>query len=255
MDHIFYILLGLLPSLIWLSFYLRKDKNPEPNSLVIKMFLIGMLLGPLAIVFELALIWLMSPNTNPIDFISLPQQASLIKIVLASTLIPALVEEYLKYSAVKFKIIRNTEFDEPVDAMIYLIIVGLGFAAIENLLTIFNISSLNITRALTIIGLRFLGATLVHALACAIIGYWLAKAILHLDKKKRFIAIGLSIAIAFHAFYNYLIIKADGIEGAEGRMMMFLIIACLMITTALVVSHLFKKIKKEQSICKIIPKK
>src|SRR3989339_590236 len=185
MRYLFYILLGLLPSAIWLSFYLRKDKRPEPNTLIITMFIRGMLLAPLAIILELFLIWLMTPNSNPLELLSNGQPTLWWKVLLAATLIPAVVEEYLKYSAVRFKILKNSEFDEPTDAMIYCIIVGLGFAAVENLLILFRVSFLDFGQALGTIALRFVGATLVHALAGGIVGYWLSRAILNPDKKKK----------------------------------------------------------------------
>ncbi len=251
MQYLFYIPLGLLPSLIWLSFYLRKDKNPEPNSMVIWMFFWGILLAPLAIVLELLLIWFLSPGTNPLDLISQTHQAGIIKVVLAATLIPALVEEYLKYSAVKLKVLKKSVFDEPTDAMIYCIIVGLGFAAIENLLILFKITYPDFGQALGTITLRFLGATLVHALASAIVGYWLAQGIINPEKRKKFVAFGLTLAILFHACYNYLILTvADG-ESTGQRLTLVSVIAGLMIFTALSVSYYFKKLKKQQSICKI----
>ncbi len=240
LQYLFYISLGLLPSLIWLSFYLRKDKHPEPNSMVIKMFLWGMLLAPLAIILELLLIWLMTPGANPLDLLSQEQSAGLIKTILAATLIPALVEEYLKYSAVRIKIMKNSEFDEPTDAMIYCIIVGLGFAAVENLIILFKISFPNISEAIGTITLRFLGATLVHALASGIVGYWLAISIINPLKRKKLIFIGLTLAILFHSCYNYLIINSA-----------LPFIVGLLILTALIVSYYFKKLKKQQSICKI----
>ena len=140
MQYLFYILLGLLPSLIWLSFYLKKDKLPESNSIVLRIFIWGMFLAPLAIILELILIWLLNPGSNPLDLLSQTYQASFIKIILAATLIPALVEEYLKYSIIRHRFLRKPEFDEPVDAMLYCIIAGLGFAAVENLLILFKIS-------------------------------------------------------------------------------------------------------------------
>ena len=48
----------------------------------------------------------------------------------------ALVEEVVKFMAIRFMILNDPEFDEPVDAMIYMITASLGFAAIENILFI-----------------------------------------------------------------------------------------------------------------------
>jgi len=249
MKYIFYILLGLLPSLIWLSFYLRKDKNPEPNRFILRVFFLGMLIAPIAIVFELLLIWLLNPTTNPLDILSHMPQNSFVSALLAATLVPALVEEYLKYAVVKFQVIKKSIFDEPTDAMIYCIIAALGFAAVENLMVLFKIDFPDLGQALGIIGFRFLGATLLHVLASAIVGYYLARSLFEIKKRKRLILIGLTIAIIFHACYNYLILTTFS---ETGNGLFFLsVIAILLISVSMVISFCFKKLKKQQSICKI----
>ncbi|MFH1460799.1 MAG: PrsW family intramembrane metalloprotease, partial [Patescibacteria group bacterium] len=247
----FYILLGLLPSFIWLSFYLKKDKKPEPNSMILKVFALGMFMAPLAIILELFLIWLLNPNINPFNILSQIPQASLIKITLAATLIPALVEEYLKYAVVKFRVLKYSAFDEPTDTMIYCIIAGLGFAAVENLMVLIKISGPGFSQALSTITFRFLGATLVHALGSGIVGYWLAKGLLYLKHKRKMILIGLGLAIFFHSCYNYFILNA--FEKPVGNQQMFFIFlaALLLISAALLISYYFRKLKKQQSICKI----
>ena len=249
MQYIFYISLGLLPSLICLSFYLRKDKNPEPNSIIIKVFIWGMLLAPLAIILELVLIWFLNPGMSVSELLSQTNQNSIIKVVLAATLIPALIEEYLKYSIIKQKFLKNPECDEPTDVILYCIIAGLGFAAVENLLVVFKGSFPNIGESLGIIGFRFLGATLVHALAAGIVGYWLALGLLNPKKRKRLILIGLTIAIIFHACYNYLIIISLNKVGSY-KIIFISLIVILLVSAALFVSLYFRKLKKQKSICK-----
>lgn len=250
-SYFFYIFLGFLPSLIWLSFYLRKDKSPEPNSIVLKLFFWGMLLAPIAIVLELLLIWLLNPDTQFLSILSQMPQNGFIRIILAATLVPALVEEYLKYAVIRFKFLKNSEFDEPTDVMLYCIIVGLGFASVENLLVLFKISSSDIGQALGTMSLRFFGATLVHALACGIVGYWLAKGLLQLKNRVKMVSIGLTIAIIFHSCYNYLIITISKQTVPEQKMFFSLIVAILLTTTAFSISFCFRKLRKQQSICKI----
>ena len=46
------LILGFIPSLVWLLYYLRKDVNPEPNRLILKVFIGGMLVAPFAAVAE-----------------------------------------------------------------------------------------------------------------------------------------------------------------------------------------------------------
>ena len=250
MQYVFYICLGLLPSLIWLSFYLRKDKHPEPNSIIIRVFIWGMLLAPLAIILELLLIWLLNPSYNLTALLSQTNYDSMIKTILAATLIPALVEEYLKYSIVKHRFLRKPAFDEPTDVILYCIIAGLGFAAIENILVVFKGSFPNFGESFGIIGFRFLGATLLHALACGITGYWLALGLLNAKKRKRFILTGLTLAIVLHSCYNYLIITA--LNRTDGyKIILIFATVILLFSAALFVSLYFKKLKKQKSICKI----
>jgi RsiW-degrading membrane proteinase PrsW (M82 family) len=251
MHYPFYIILGLLPSFVWLTFYLRKDKHPEPNSMVLRIFIWGMLLAPLAIVLELLLIWLFNPNFNFSSLLSQASQDSFFRIILAATLIPALVEEYLKYSVVKFRVLKNSEFDEPIDAMLYCIIAGLGFASVENLLILFKIPFPSFPEALTTIGLRFLGATLVHALASGIVGYWLALGLLHFKQRKKLILTGLAIAIIFHSCYNYLVITLFDQVTSEQKITFLLMIVFLLIAVAFLVSYYFNKLKKQRAICRI----
>lgn len=246
MLYLFYIFLGFLPSLIWLGFYLRKDRHPEPNSMVIRIFIWGMLLAPIAIILELCLIWLCQPSLDPMTILSRGARDSFLKIILMAALIPALVEEYLKYSVVKFKVLKSPEFDEPIDAMLYCIIAALGFAAVENLLILFSSPLMPLGQALSTISLRFLGATFVHALASGLLGYYLALGLLNSEQRKKFIFIGLTLAIIFHACYNYLVATATEINQAA-----ILPIIILLILMAVIVSNNFRKLKKIVSVCKI----
>ncbi len=217
--------------------------------MVLKIFFYGMLLAPLAIVLELFLIWLLNPQLSISELLSQTGQNSFLKIILAATLIPALVEEYLKYGVVKLKVLKNSAFDEPVDAMLYCIIAGLGFAAVENLLILFK--GLSVEEALITVGLRFLGATLVHALASGIVGYWLALALLHSQQRKKMIVRGLTIAIIFHSCYNYFTVSLFSQTGPSQKAVFLLIIICLLVSSAVLVSGYFRKLKKQQAICQV----
>ena len=51
MDFLFLIILGLLPSFIWLVVFLRMDKEPESKRMILKIFLFGMLSTSPIIIF------------------------------------------------------------------------------------------------------------------------------------------------------------------------------------------------------------
>jgi RsiW-degrading membrane proteinase PrsW (M82 family) len=233
------LILAPLPSIIWLAFYLRKDKHPEPNKMIIKIFLLGALMVPLAGLLEQGF------------FIGLEKLSLLEKIALL-VIGFALIEELLKYAVVKFGVLKNPAFDEPIDAMIYLIIAALGFAAAENIYLLSQLypTEMPIPVALEFVTTRFLGATFLHALASAIVGYFLAASLLITSKiRKLLVWGGLLGGTALHSVFNYIIIlNSQLIIDASERNFYLLV---LLIGMALIVSLMFKKINKYRSVCKI----
>ena len=165
------VILGFVPSLIWLNFYFREDCHPEPKSLLTKVFLMGIIISPLAILFQLILVKCdgiagFKKFCLPTGFI----QSSSQEFFLWSSF----VEELIKFYAIKFTVLNNPEFDEPIDAMIYMMAAALGFAAIENTLIVFQTHPDGVVLTINTLILRFIGATLLHALASGLLGYFLA---------------------------------------------------------------------------------
>ena len=123
----------------------------------------------------------------------------------------ATVEEILKFLAVFYIVRVHRYFDEPVDAMIYMVTVALGFAAVENvasLITQGGILQSGLTlKTFEILTLRFLGATLLHSLASAVVGFHWAVGLIAKKNIGWHIFAGLVIASLLHTVFNYLIIS------------------------------------------------
>jgi len=158
----------------------------------------------------------------------------------------AFVEESFKYLVVRCKVLNNPEFDEPVDAMIYMIIAGLGFAALENILYLFPhlFPVINFSETFQITAIRFLGAVFLHALCSATIGYFLALSIFEAKNRFRLVLAGLLIAIFLHGLFNYSIIVFEGT-------LKVLIPIIILISLAFFVSLGFKKLNKMKNVCKV----
>lgn len=225
------VALGLAPSLVWLSFYLKKDCHPEPKYMLTKAFLMGIIISPLAILLQLGFSGLR--NIFEAGFFDQGTPAFF--------LWSSFVEEFLKFLAVYLVIIRNPEFDEPVDGMIYMISAALGFAAIENVLVMFNLIPDSPGTALNTLALRFVGATLLHALASGLMGYFLAMSWFFREHRKKLIIFGLAIVTLFHAAFNMLIAFAQ--ESANPTIGL-VYTTFLLIILAFLVSILFDKIKE-----------
>ena len=162
-EFIFYFLISVLPCITWLLFYLRQDVHPESNKKIIEIFLFGMIMVLPALLLEESFSGLLPEETIQESFFLL----SLYYIIGVG-----LVEEILKYLVVKLRVIDSSHFDEPIDIMLYLIIAGLGFATIENIIVIFNIETLE--EAAIVSTVRLLTAIFIHTLSAAITGYFWA---------------------------------------------------------------------------------
>jgi len=229
-----FIILGLIPSIIWLLFYLRKDKRPEPNEMVLKIFIYGM-----AVTLPAALI-----EWGFVKFLKTINLSSTITLAIYFLIGVALVEEVSKYLIVKFRVLRDPEFDEPVDAMIYMIIVGLGFAAFENILILFLLKEPYLfQKTVWALSGRFVGATFLHTLCSANIGFFLALSLFRTKKRFRLLLVGLLISTILHGLYNL----AITMKGEEK----FVIIAFILTGLFLLVLYEFKKVKKMLSVCRI----
>jgi RsiW-degrading membrane proteinase PrsW (M82 family) len=225
------VILGLAPSLIWLSFYLKRDCHPEPKSLLAKAFLMGIIISPLAILLQLGF----SELRYIFNFEFLYQGTP------AFFLWSSFVEEFLKFLAVYLVIVRSPEFDEPVDGIIYMISAALGFAAIENILVMFNLIPDGAGTALNTLALRFVGATLLHALASGLMGYFLAMSWFFQEHRKKLIVFGLAISTLFHATFNILIAFA---QESANPVIGLIYTTFLLIILAFLISILFDKIKE-----------
>lgn len=225
--------LGVLPSIIWLSIYLREDDHPEPNRFILKVFFLGALSAPLAAGLEFLLVGLVKDTSWP----------PLLTNFIVFFLFIGVVEEYCKFLAVKLGIERKNVFDEPADAMIYLIVAGLGFAALENTLALFHFTDATgkavLGQAFEIAGLRFLSSTLLHVLASALVGYYLART--HFFREKFSLIKGLAIAGFLHGTYNTLTLASDSFQKITPTLVVILLLALM----AVWVNGLFYKLKRE----------
>ena len=186
-------LAGLIPALFWLWFWLREDTaRPEPRALIASAFLAGMLI--VALVLPLQKFAMERFSGNNLIFVWV------------------VIEEVLKYSAALIVVLWNKAVDEPIDAIIYMITIALGFSAFENALFIYNpLTDGDYVSSVLTGNFRFLGATLLHVLASGTVGVCMAFAYYKHDAVRIVSAtVGLFIAILLHAVFNFFIMDASG---------------------------------------------
>ena len=218
--HLFLALSGgLVPALFWLWFWLREDSaHPEPRALIARSFIAGMLVVPLVL---------------PLQQFALSHLSGA-----ELTLAWVTIEETLKYAAALIVVLWNKAVDEPIDAVMYMITIALGFSALENALFILGPLADGAALESALTGqFRFLGATLVHVLASATVGVAMALAF-YKPRRVRILyaTAGLSLGIALHTLFNFSILNAR----AETLLSVFLFVWLGIIALFLV----FEKVKR-----------
>ncbi len=182
---------GLLPALAWLWFWRREDsRHPEPRSLIALAFFAGMVTVAVVIPIQKAVAPFLSSTTA----------------IFAAW---SAIEEVAKYLAARFTVLRLREDNEPIDPVIYMVTVALGFAAAENVLFLLSpLSGDTLAQTILTGNFRFIGATLLHVLSSATIGLALAFSFYKKRRVRRRAAfIGVILAIALHALFNFLILN------------------------------------------------
>ena len=211
---------GIIPSLLWLWFWLREDKKKdEPKGLLTIIFILGM--ASVIVVLPIQ------------KFIQANVALHELQLILWAS-----VEEIIKYLAVIIILRETAHVDEPVDWPIYMITAAVGFAALENAL--FILKPLLLNQAITGIltgHLRFLGATLLHTVSSGILGVALGLSF-YMDnlKKKIYLLAGLLVAILLHSAFNFFIIKNDGSD--------FLKVFAFLWVATIIVMLLFEKLRR-----------
>jgi RsiW-degrading membrane proteinase PrsW (M82 family) len=189
------ILGGALPAMLWLWFWLREEdaEHREPRLLI----LLSVLIGAVAVVLAISM------EAFSADFI---------KNHTYQVIVWASIEEILKFLAVAVVVFGSGHIDEPIDYPMYFIATALGFAALENVLFLLRPLSVESTVVGLLTGnLRFLGSTLLHAIASGMIGSAMGLAFYN-SKFSKFLYItgGIICAIALHSVFNFFIMKGSG---------------------------------------------
>ncbi|MGB9598241.1 MAG: PrsW family glutamic-type intramembrane protease [Minisyncoccales bacterium] len=219
---------SLLPPLIWLFFYLKRDSHPEPKKKILFAFFGGYLIAFPAFLAEQTFIsYFNFLFLYPLFFVSLL----------------AFFEEFLKFLVFKKTIEKDKEYDEPVDAMIYLITISLGFAGAENL---FDFLKPNLTYFLFFQNAlsRFLSSVFLHGLTGGILGFFLGLAFFKKKWIKKIMeAAGLFFATLSHSIYNLAILGNFGnIFITKLKIVFFLLVS--LFCFILFAFRILKKIKK-----------
>lgn len=193
----FSVLLGpiVLPVLFWAWYHYHQDRHlPEP---VLHLFFAFALGG--------GAYWLGKLMYQGLDLIDLRFDAFLLAdtdrplLLLYALLAIGPIEELAKLVPFLLVIRHFSEFDEPLDGIIYASFIALGFAAVENY---FYLPMITSGEALA----RGFAGPVVHIVFASIWGFYIGRACLDGEKLIRTILVALAGTALLHGLYDYLVI-------------------------------------------------
>lgn len=185
--------LALAPGIFWAWYFYRRDKyDPEPAALIVKIFLLGVLVTfPVAFVEGFFGLFIASP-------------------LIMGVVVAPVVEEYGKFAVVRRFAYRDTEFDEPMDGIVYAAAAALGLASLENVLYVFSAYLTSPALALSTIAVRAIFSVPGHALFSGVWGYALGRAKFAAPEQRSGIVLrGLVLGMVLHGIFNFLLFSAE----------------------------------------------
>lgn len=181
--------LALTPVLVIILFVYFQDKySKEPTLTLFVAFILGIVSVIPAILIE---------NVYEVAF-NFTSGINLPLTVLYSFIGVGLTEEFCKFIFLRWYIYKNKNFNEPMDGVVYAVMVSMGFAAIENVYYVLY-SEDPIVTAIA----RSLTAVPAHACFGVIMGlYFGMSRFTYSHRRLRYLVISVVLAATAHGFYN-----------------------------------------------------
>ena len=190
MQNTLLIILAIFPGLLICYLIYRFDKYEKESRF------------PLAICFGLGIL-----SAFPAlkleewgDSIGINEHEGFWMLILLSFVVIALSEELVKFIVLVAYPFQKKFFNEPLDGIVYAVVIGMGFATIENIIYAGRFGTgTTIIRAFT--------AVPAHAIFAISMGYFTGLA--KFNKKNKFLNLGLGLgaALLIHGIYDFFILQ------------------------------------------------
>lgn len=196
MEIVLILIAAVLPAICLFFFVYRQDKyKKEPLKLLWKGFGFGAIfVAPICIVVELLLDGAFGPASNAWGGIR------------EALFVAAIPEESVKFLFLWLLLRKNKYYDEYFDGVVYAASIGLGFAAAENILYLFEYYDQWVSTGI----LRALISVPGHFMFAVAMGYFYAKASFDdQTHRKKNLALAICIPILFHAIFDAILFVSD----------------------------------------------
>lgn len=214
--------IAIAPGIAISLFILHRDAyNKEPKLNLIVSFLLGMASIFPAIIIEDAF-YDKADNSIP-------------GILVKAFLVVALTEEAVKYLVLRTYSFTRPSFDEPLDGIVYSVMVSMGFATLENILYVQKYGMM--------VGVqRMFLAVPAHATFGVLMGYFAGKAKFAAPvHRSRLLLMGLLWATFFHGSYDFFLFLGESPvvrENVSEWLLLFGAVVSLIVAAVLSLRHL-----------------
>lgn len=183
-------LLAIAPVVAIVWYIYHKDKyEHEPMSFLLISFILGVLCA-IAVPFI----------TGRMAWLTDGFEERQMEIFLYSFVVVALIEETAKFICLRYFMYYRKVFNEPLDGIIYGVMIGMGFATLENLYFVLEGGWQTAV-------LRMFTAVPAHAVFGVVMGYYVGKAKYIKERNIEYTAKALFVTVFLHGMYNFLLMQ------------------------------------------------
>lgn len=217
-ERFLVFLFALVPAILLVVFVLYTDrKSKEPAKNIILCLLSGFLTIALAQYLENLVMPYFSNN-----------------IVL--TYIWAFLEEVSKAAIFFLFVFDNKYYDDIYDGLVYMALIALSFAGLENIMYAFSEST--VASSISLALMRDFTTIPLHVICGIVIGYFLSLSYFSKTKKKKYVNIVLALLVSsfIHGTFNNLMTLLSTINVSDNdsvKMMLFIMLPLLIIMVVL----------------------
>lgn len=191
---------------ICIFIYLKDKYNREPLGLLLVSFILGMFSIIPAIILQL------------LSHTSLESLAgkTITQVAIFAYLIVGVSEEGSKYLMIRLFAYRRKAFDEPFDGIVYAVMVGMGFATLENIGYVLQ-------HGMGTGILRMFLSVPAHATFAILMGYHLGLAKFDAANRKKYLFLAIFWPVIFHGTYDYFLFLGNTILHIAGAIISFIV--------------------------------
>ncbi len=216
-ERLLVILFSLVPTIFLICFVLYTDrKSKEPTKNIIICLLSGILTIAVASYLENLVMPFFSNS-----------------VIL--TYVWAFIEEFSKIAIFFLFIFDNKHYDDIYDGVVYMMLIALSFAGLENIMYAFSESTISSSISLAL--MRDFTTVPLHVICGIVIGFFISLGSFSKDKTKKYINFGLAVLIPsfIHGTFNVLMNLLGNLKIDYGNIILVLIFEILPLLVIMVV--------------------